>query len=197
MPKRKKTYKYRIRFFASLVAISEILFWLIFWQIMRIFGVFTEHSGVETLTYLKPNYAWFFLLILLLFIVFVIQFRKRNKLVEQLGVPKTLHTFLKPVYTRKSFIRFFLIRNAIVFSVFALMQPVLGTKMVKGQSNNVELIFAVDISNSMNTRDIVGEETRLDVAKRAMNQIVNQSNAARVGLLIFAGSAYPQLPLTA
>ena len=49
----------------------------------------------------------------------------------------------------------------------------------------------------MNTRDITGGETRLTVAKRAMNQMINQSSASRVGLLIFAGNAYPQLPLTA
>jgi len=118
-------------------------------------------------------------------------------MVDRLGSPKIQSTFLRRVSTTKVFWRFFFIRNALVFIIFALMQPVLGTKDVKGQSNGVELIFAVDVSNSMNTRDINGGETRLEVAKRTMNQLVNQSTSSRVGLLIFAGNAYPQLPLTA
>ncbi len=197
MPKRKKIYTYRLPFFNGLVIGFELLFWIVIWQLMRIFGVFSPDSAGERLSFIHLNYAWFFLLLPLLIAVFYYQLFKRNQLVENLGNIKTLRTYLRPVSTRKVFWRYFYIRNAVVFLVFALMQPALGYKNVKGHANGVELIFAIDISNSMNTRDIKGGETRLDVAKRAMNQLVNQSTSARVGLLIFAGNAYPQLPLTA
>lgn len=197
MPKRKLTYRYRLPFFAGLVFGFEILFWFVAWQFLKIFGVFSPDSAAERLSFISPNYAWWFLLMPIILAVFFFQLYKRNQLVENIGSLNTLHTFLKPVYTKKVFWRYFFIRNAIVFSVFALMQPALGTKDVKGRTNGVELIFAVDISNSMNTRDIKGGETRLEVAKRVMNQMVNQSTSSRVGLLIFAGNAYPQLPLTA
>lgn len=197
MPKRLRTYKYRLPFFMGIVLGSELLFWILIWQVMRIFGVFLPGSAGETLSFLYPNFAWFFILVPVLIGVFYYQIFKRNQLVDNLGNPKTLHTFLKRVSTRKIFWRFYFIRNAIVFIIFALMQPVLGTKEVKGLSNGGELIFAVDVSNSMNTRDIQGGETRLEVAKRAMHQILNQSVSSRVGLMIFAGDTYPQLPLTA
>ncbi|RYM35963.1 VWA domain-containing protein [Brumimicrobium glaciale] len=197
MPKRKLTYTYRLPFFTGFVLGFEFMFWIIMWQLMSIFGVFSPESSAEILSFLHPKFAWLFVLLPILMIVFFYQLFKRNQLVNNIGSINTLHTFLKPVATRKVFWRYFLIRNAVVFIIFALMQPALGTKNVQGQSNGIELIFAVDISNSMNTRDIQGGETRLEVAKRAMNQLVNQSAAARVGLLVFAGSAYPQLPLTA
>ena len=194
---RRKSYIYRLQSFAGLVFGFELFFWIVIWQLMRISGVFTASSAGERLTFLNPNYAWLFTCLIVLITVFLQQLYKRNSLIEKIGNPKTIVTFLRPVSTMNVFWRYFFIRNAIVFIIFALMQPVLGTKDVKGQSTGVELLFALDVSNSMNTRDTQGGETRLEVAKRAMNQIVNQSSASRVGLLIFAGNAYPQLPLTA
>lgn len=194
---RRKTYTYRLPFFTGLLLGFELLFWLLMGQLLWIFGVFSPESAAERLSFLNPQYGWFFLLLPFLIGVFLFQLFKRNQLVKQLGNVKTIQTFMRPVSTRKVFWRFFFIRNAIIFTIFALMQPALGSKSVEGQQNGVELIFAVDISNSMNTRDIQGGETRLEVAKRAMNQLVNQSTSSRVGLLIFAGNAYPQLPLTA
>lgn len=196
MPKRK-TYTYRLQLFTGLVLGFELFFWVLTWQLMRILGVFAPETPAERLAYLRPEFAWLFFSILLLIGVFIFQLNKRNRLVAELGNVKTIQTFMRPVYTYKVFWRYFFIRNAIVFIILALMQPVLGTKDVNGQSTGVELIFALDVSNSMNTRDIQGGETRLEVAKRAMNQMVNQSAASRVGLMIFAGNAYPQLPLTA
>lgn len=193
----KKEFKYRLPIFISAVVVLELVFWVLVWQLLSIFGVFSDQGVGEQLSFLHPAYAWWFLTVPLLMAIFIYQLRQRNQLVEQLGSVKTLRTFMRYVSTRNVFIRYFLIRNTIVFAVFALMQPALGTKTIKGTTTGVELIFAVDISNSMNTRDIVGGETRLTVAKRAMNQLINQSTASRVGLLVFAGNAYPQLPLTA
>ena len=76
------------------------------------------------------------------------------------------------------------------------MQPAFGTKVVQGKSSEVELIFTVDVSNSMNTRDIKNGDPRIAVARRLMNQMMNETQAARVGLIVFAGNAYPLLPLT-
>src|SRR5690554_357856 len=195
MPRRE--FKYRLSIFISSVFISELIFWILAWQLLRIFGVFSNQDAGEQLTFLHEKHAFWLLLVPFLVLVFTYQLYKRNQLVEQLGNNKTLRTFIRPVSTIGVFIRYFLIRNTIVFAAFALMQPALGTKAIKGTSSGVDLIFAVDLSNSMNTRDIKGGETRLTVAKRAMNQMINQLSLSRVGLLVFAGDAYPQLPLTA
>lgn len=175
----------------------EIVFWLITYQLLSVFGVFSESFAGEKVVFLKPDYGWLLLIIpALIFVQWYIQYT-RNQVVKNLGSNNLVTTLLKPVSSLKSFVRFFFIRNIIVFAILALMQPAFGNKKVQATTNGVEMIFAVDISNSMNTRDIEGDESRLSVAKRAMNQFINQAPAAKVGLLVFAGSVYPQLPLTA
>ncbi len=194
---RGKSYTYRQRNVFIGFFIWEIIFWLIAYQLLNVFGVFSESYAGEKVVFLKPHYAWLLLIIPAMLVVqWYVQY-SRNKVVQNLGSNNLVTTLLKPVSSLHAFIRFFFIRNIIVFAVLALMQPAFGNKKVSATTNGVEMIFAVDISNSMNTRDIEGGESRINVAKRAMNQFVNQAPAAKVGLLVFAGSVYPQLPLTA
>ena len=194
---KKNNFTYHQRNILIGIFIWESVFWLITYQLLNLFGVFsTEYAG-EKVVFLAPQFAWFLLLIpLFIFMQWFVQM-KRNKIVKKLGSENLIASLLQPVSSRAAFLRYFFIRNIFAFAVLALMQPAFGSREVKATTNGVELIFAVDISNSMNTRDLDGNLSRLEVAKRAMNQFVNQAPAAKVGLLIFAGSVYPQLPLTA
>lgn len=193
----KNNFKYRPLRFLLFILSGEVIFWLLTWQLLLLFGVFSKESIGERLMFMDPNYAWIaFVSIPILIAVFSLQMYLRNYRVNQFNDDKVISSFLAPVSTKHLFIRYVFIRNIIVFGVFALMQPVLGTKTVEGQNRGVELMFVVDISNSMNTRDIKEGETRLTAAKRAMTQTINQTAVSRVGLLIFAGSAYPQMPLS-
>ncbi|HLW40139.1 MAG TPA: VWA domain-containing protein, partial [Brumimicrobium sp.] len=191
------TYTYRFRHFLSFVLGGEVLFWLLAWRIFASFGVFSKQSIGERLVFVHPEYSLLIIVSLPLLIgVFAFQMYLRNKRINSFGDEKVIASFLNPVSTKSLFFRYVFIRNVIVFGALSLMEPVLGTKTVEGQAKGLELMFAVDISNSMNTRDVQGGETRLTSAKRAMNQIINQSQVSRVGLVVFAGSAYPQMPLS-
>lgn len=192
-----KKFKYNRPLLIASIVIWELVFWVLIWQLLELFGVFSMSSIGDHFTFLNVNYGWLFLIVVpILIAIILFQVEKRNRLINRLGNQKTIHTFLSPVSTFRIFWRYFFIRNILVFIIFGLMQPVFGTKTVQGTTSGVELIFAVDISNSMNARDIKGGESRLTVAKRAMTQIVNQSSASQVGLIIFAGDTYPELPLT-
>lgn len=193
----KKRFTYRNRAWLLAVVGWEIVFWTLFFAIIEVLGVFSQSRGEERLEFLQPAYAWLFSLIPIFIAAFGWMMYQRYKLVKRLPEPELVSTFLQPVSTLKTFWRYFLLRNAIALIVIALMQPAFGSKEVKATANGVELIFAVDISNSMNTRDIEDGSTRLTAAQRAMHQFVNQSSAAKIGLLVFAGNVYPQLPLTA
>lgn len=103
----------------------------------------------------------------------------------------------KTISTTYTLLRSFFFRNALVFAVLAAMQPSFGTQKAKLRVNDAEVVFAVDVSNSMNTEDMSGKATRLDAAKNAITQYINLSGGSKIGMVIFAGSAYPQLPLTA
>lgn len=192
-----KKFKYNRPVLIGSIVVWELVFWVLIWQLLRIFGVFSKSTVGDQFVFLKPDYGWWCLVIVpVLIAIFLFQVEKRNRLVNRLGDNKTIHSFLNSVSSFRLFWRYFFIRNVFVFTVFALMQPAYGTKTVHGETTGVELIFAVDVSNSMNTRDIKGGESRLTVAKRAMTEMVNQSSASQVGLVIFAGDSYPELPLT-
>lgn len=190
-------YTYRIKRFLSFALGMELIFWLLFWQIFNLLGVFDKHKVDDTLVFVTLNYIWIAVgIAVLLPFIFYYLMRKRNRLIEQFGNTKTASTILQLVDTKQLFYRYFLLRNVLVFAVIAMMQPAFGTKVVQGKSSEVELIFTVDVSNSMNTRDIKNGDPRIAVARRLMNQMMNETQAARVGLIVFAGNAYPQLPLT-
>lgn len=192
-----KKFKYNRPVLIASIVIWELIFWVLIWQLLELFGVFSTSLTGNHFIFLKPDFGWLFLVIVpILIAVFLFQVLKRNILINRLGDKKTIHTFLNPVSTFRLFWRYFFVRNILVFVIFGLMQPAFGSKTVQGKKSGVELIFAVDVSNSMNARDINGGESRLTVAKRAMTQIVNQAAASQVGLVIFAGDTYPELPLT-
>lgn len=176
--------------------LTEVIFVFVVWRFLKLVQAFDTRSHSEKLVFQEPKYAWLFFLIPLVVLALLYQAYKRNYRVNKYGSNKTISSFLKPVSTKRMYWRYFFLRNIIMFGVFALMQPAIGTKSVSAKASDLEMIFVVDISNSMNARDIVTGDTRLTVAKRAMNQLVNQTSASRVGIIIFAGSAYPQLPLT-
>lgn len=192
-----KEFTYRVKSIILAVLGWEVLFWILLYQILNVFGVFSDNSTGERVVFLEQGYAWYLILALLFVIIFVLQLFQRNRMVQQLGNEGVVANILRPVSSIRAFWRYFLIRNAIVFVILALMQPAFGNKKITAQTNGVELVFAMDISSSMDAKDMSNDVSRIEAAKKAMVQFVNQAPAGKVGLLVFAGSVYPQLPLTA
>jgi Ca-activated chloride channel family protein len=92
--------------------------------------------------------------------------------------------------------RYFLFRNAFVLLIIAVALPIFGKKKVSGTSETLELVVALDISNSMNTCDISANTSRLEISKRALIQLVNNLHGEKIGICLFANNAFVQLPLT-
>jgi Ca-activated chloride channel family protein len=91
-------------------------------------------------------------------------------------------------------IKFMLQIMAIFFIVLALVNPKLGSKVETIPAKGVEIVFAVDVSKSMLCADI--QPNRLEKAKQIMTQIINSIGSDRIGIVAYAGSAYPILPMT-
>lgn len=180
----------------ALVGVYELVFWPVVWQFLKLLDFSSDYAS-EKVVFISPSAAWYLLLIPVFWLFYFIRIFGRNRYVHSLPSAQLVSTFLQPVSSTLSFVRYFLIRNVLVFLVIAAMQPSFGAKTIQGKLSGVELVFVVDVSQSMNVSDMSGGKIRLDVAKRAMHQFVNQTSSAKVGLLIFAGSVYPQLPLTA
>lgn len=82
----------------------------------------------------------------------------------------------------------------ISFLVLALVNPKIGTKLETVKREGVDIVFAVDVSKSMLAEDIA--PNRIEKAKRLVSEIINQLASDRVGIIAYAGQAYPQLPIT-
>lgn len=193
---RKNRYTYRLSYFLITALVVEVLFWGIALQVLKLLGFFSKEATGERFAFLYPEYSWWFLSVFVLLGVFVWQMLRRNAMISKFSNLNTPSLLFRTVSGQRLFIKYFWIRNIIVFGIIALMQPVYGSRSVQGISSGVEIVFAIDLSNSMNTRDIKGKETRLTVAKRSINEIINKAPASQIGLVIFAGNAYVQLPLT-
>jgi len=93
-----------------------------------------------------------------------------------------------------SHVRFFWWLLAILLLIFALLNPQLGAKREKAKVENIDIMIALDISNSMNARDV--SPSRLERAKKFITDLIQSRKGDQIGLIFFAGSAYLQMPLT-
>lgn len=93
-------------------------------------------------------------------------------------------------------LRWFLRRNALAFLIISLSNPQFGKDKLEGVSEGIEIIFALDVSNSMKAQDLVAGRSRLSIAKKSIAKFVDQLHGDKVGLLIFAGSSYVLTPIT-
>lgn len=188
---------YKLKKWSVLTFVFELVFWLLALQFFRFFGYFYDKEVGERITFLEPQNAWFLVVVPLFLLATFLKMRKRNKAVDKAGGFPSIQSILKPVSTSYQFWNYFFVRNILVFTVFALMQPAFGEKTTQMKSSGIELVFALDISNSMNVRDMSGKSSRLEAAQKAMKQFVKVAPVAKFGLVVFAGGTYPQLPLTA
>jgi len=83
---------------------------------------------------------------------------------------------------------------AVAALIIAYANPQIGTKYEEVKRTGIDLIVAIDVSNSMRAQDI--KPSRIDAAKRELNTLIGNLKGDRIGIIVFAGSAYTQLPLT-
>nr|WP_321415614.1 VWA domain-containing protein [uncultured Allomuricauda sp.] len=94
----------------------------------------------------------------------------------------------------KSTLKLVLLLTGIALLVVGLVNPKIGTKLETVKREGVDIVFAIDVSKSMLAEDIA--PNRLEKAKRIVSEIINQLASDRIGIIAYAGQAYPQLPIT-
>lgn len=95
---------------------------------------------------------------------------------------------------KKSLVKFVVFNVILFFLILALAQPQMGTKMEKIQRKGIDVMIALDVSKSMLSQDVV--PSRLEKSKLLVQTLLKKLDGDRVGLVIFAGNAYLQMPLT-
>lgn len=190
----KNRYTYRLKLIYTGILGWEIIFWILFLLLTSAFGFFGKSSD-DQIGYVYPGALYLLLLIIPMVGIFIFNILKNNQLTQKAS-ERVAKSYLRPVSSMSAFLKFFFFRNTIVFLILAISQPVFGTKKVKGTSESLELVIALDISNSMNTRDISEDISRLDISKRAIIQLINNLHGEKIGIALFANNAYVHLPVT-
>ena len=110
------------------------------------------------------------------------------------GEQQAMEKLLMGASINKSRVKFMLQIMAVFFIVLALVNPKLGSKVEAVPAKGVEIVFAIDVSKSMLCTDI--QPNRLEKSKQIITQIINSIGSDRIGIVAYAGSAYPGLPMT-
>lgn len=171
----------------------EVIFFVTLAVVMSIFGYFT-HSGSNYLAFKHESVLIFLLVLPILGILQIRRSQQFAKTTAKLGAASK--SLIHQESILRTFIKHFFIRNTLGFLILAMAGPVYGSKKVKATKETLELVICLDISNSMNAKDISKENSRLDISKRALIQLINNLIGEQIGLVLFANSAFVQLPLT-
>ncbi|MBL4745436.1 MAG: VWA domain-containing protein [Flavobacteriaceae bacterium] len=96
--------------------------------------------------------------------------------------------------TFKSLLKILAVCFALILLIISLANPKMGTKLETIKREGVDIVFALDVSKSMLAEDIA--PSRLEKAKQILNKVIDKLGSDRVGIIIYAGNAYPLLPIT-
>lgn len=143
----------------------------------------------------QTQYLLLLLLIPLLFFAYALQLRIRRKRIAKIGNPELVRQLMPTASTGKGWLKLSLFALAWFFFVIGLARPQLGARLREHESQGVEVMIALDVSNSMLAEDY--SPNRLERSKLAISRLVDKLQGDRIGLVIFAGEAFVQLPITA
>ena len=142
----------------------------------------------------KRSFLWLSPLVVLLALVYLWAFRRREALLGRFASPHLLRHIVLGVSPGRQVLKAVLLMLAVVFMIFALIEPQLGYKWHELKRMGVDIMIALDTSKSMLASDVT--PTRLSTAKRKIEDLVNILDGDRIGLVAFAGGAFIQCPLT-
>mgnify|MGYP003181418493 FL=1 len=142
------------------------------------------------------NSAFLYLLIIIpvIIVMRLLEMRKRKLKLKKFGDLSLLKQLMPDVSSSRKSLKFWLMVAALALLIVMLARPQMGTKISQEKRKGIEVIISLDISNSMRAEDVV--PSRLDKSKMLVENMVDNFTNDKVGLVVFAGDAFIQLPIT-
>ena len=141
-----------------------------------------------------PEYLNALYLLPVLIIIFWLLYKNKNRLLENFA-DKDLHRVIVSSFSNvKNYFKFGVIIVALVSLILAAANPQVGTKLQEVKQTGIDVFILLDVSRSMTAEDI--KPNRLEKAKYQISNLIRKLQGDRIGLIIFAGKAYIQFPLT-
>jgi len=137
---------------------------------------------------------WLFSLIIVFTLFFLFTYFRNKKLLEKFAQNDLANQLIFDFSPYKKLIKFFVLIIGLIFLILTLANPLIGTKLVEGRRQGIDVVIAIDVSNSMLAEDI--KPNRLERAKQMVMRLIDKLINDRIGIIVFAGESFVQLPLT-
>ena len=141
-----------------------------------------------------PEYLYLLLVVPVLIGVFIYTKIQRRRNINKFGNPELLAGLMPNVSFIRPQVKFYLQLTSVLLLIIVLAQPQFGTRQEKEKRKGIEVMIALDVSNSMMAQDV--QPSRLEKAKQVLSKLVDGMTNDKIGLVVFAGDAYTQLPIT-
>jgi len=141
-----------------------------------------------------PEFLWGLAAIPVFILLFISVSRWKKRAMASLGDRNVVDKMIPQVSFLRPWLKFILFTVAFGFLLVGMADPQVGSKMEEEKRKAADLMILLDVSNSMLSQDM--PPNRLENAKRAITQLIDNLHGDRIGIIVFAGEAYVQLPIT-
>ena len=142
----------------------------------------------------EPTYFYYLAIIPAIVVLFLLVLWWKKRIQKRFADSKLIQKLSPEKSTFKSFLKLIVFCFALFFLIISLANPKMGTKLETVKRQGVDIVFALDVSKSMVAEDIA--PNRLEKAKQIITKVIENLGSDRIGIIIYAGSSYPLLPIT-
>jgi len=141
-----------------------------------------------------PEYIWLLLILPALLLYYFYFVKLKQRAIKKYGSPQLLSSLMPEVSPKRQLLKFSVVFAAIAVMIFVIAEPQFGSKLETVKRQGIEVMVCLDVSNSMLAQDI--QPNRLEKAKQMLSRLTDDLNNDKMGLIVFAGDAFTQLPIT-
>jgi Ca-activated chloride channel family protein len=142
----------------------------------------------------NPDFLYLLLVLPVMVVLWILNEARKKRALQRLGDTILIKRLMPGLSGIRSIVKFILFMIALSAAIIIVARPQFGSKLEEIKKEGVEVIIALDVSNSMLAEDI--QPDRLTRAKQALTRLIDNLDNDKIGLIVFAGDAYTQIPIT-
>jgi len=149
---------------------------------------------MQLFRFANPDFLYLLLILPVMVLLFIINEIRKRRAIKRIGDENLVARLLPELSKMRPSVKFILQLAGVAVAIIVLARPQFGSKLEEVKKEGVEVLIALDVSNSMLAEDI--QPDRLTRAKQALTRLIDNLDNDKIGLIVFAGDAYTQIPIT-
>lgn len=149
---------------------------------------------MQVFRFAEPDFLYGLMAIPLFIIIYLVMVYRKRVAIRRFGEVGLVMKLIPDISTNRVLVKFLLLMIAYALLVFAVANPQIGSRVETVERRGIDLVIAIDVSESMLAQDI--KPDRLQRARQAVSRLVDELRNDRIGIVVFAGRAYVQSPIT-